>query len=358
MRTIVSVLTVAVALLAALVLLVPGAAQAVGTPAGTVISNNATLDFQVGGVSQPTVTSVADTFKVDAKVDFTIAANSDGVSNSVASGGASDTYWIAFDVTNVGNVGLDLGFGTTYPGGNDWDQNVLKIVLDVNDNDIYESAIDTDTFIDEWPVGNVNSVFVVAQAIPARADGDISNITLTVTAYYNGGAGQGALVVADTGGDNDSGPNGIDWVRADTGNDGLEAATDAFLVSGATLTVTKSSTVIWDPINISTNPIAIPGARISFTITVTHTAGSTATEITITDQMPANVTYSSDGITVINSGGAPGGTFGLSNGGGAGGCPEVGNACGWFDGADTVIVNGITLDLNEVTEMIFNATID
>ena len=360
----VSVLNILMAVLVALALLVPGAAMAVGTLAGTTVSNDATVDYKVGGISQPTITSAATTFTVDAKVNFALT-DLIGIGNTVTPAGATDTYYLSYRVTNDSNVGLDLGFVTAQNVGDDWDQPLLAgVFIDSNGNDIYDTGVDTATFVDELEVGFTNTIFVVADTISSPlADGDISNITLTATAYYNGAAGQGALIVDDAAsgspGDDNSGPGSMDWVLADDGasGDGIEALDAAFLVSTATLTITKTSALLWDPINLFTNPIAIPGATISYTIQVSNAAGGAiATEITITDTMPAEMTYSSDGITVINGGGAGGGTFGLSNA--QGGCPEFGSACGWYDGTDTVIVNGITLDANQNTQMIFNATID
>ena len=56
----------------ALVLCQP--AYAAGTSAGTVISNSATVDYDVGGIDQDDITSAAVTFKVDRKVDLTMVS--------------------------------------------------------------------------------------------------------------------------------------------------------------------------------------------------------------------------------------------------------------------------------------------
>jgi Surface adhesin CshA non-repetitive domain 2 len=68
--------------------------------------------------------------------------------------------------------------------------------------------------------------------------------------------------------------------------------------ANATLTLVKFSTIISDPINGSTNPKAIPGAIVRYSITVTNTGSlavdsSTATtsSLIITDPLPTTVTF-------------------------------------------------------------------
>ncbi len=364
MSTRVSVLTILLAVIVAIALFAPGAALAAGTVAGTTISNDATVDYKVGGFSQGQITSAATTFNVDAKVDFTVTANT-GATNTVTSAGASNFYYLTFDVFNNSNTNMDFDLAV-FDDTKDFDQTILKTVVDTDADNVYVSANDTDLYIDELAPGATIKVFVVADTVAAgHTDGWLSGHILNAVAWYggNGGTkgwdGANTVVVADTGGDDASGPNGYDWVRADTGNNGWEGASDNFLVSLTALTITKTMRVITDPINGATDPIAIPGATISFTIQIDNGAGgATATEITIVDEMPANLTYTSAGITVINSLGAPGGTFGLTN---ASDGTENGDAAGEFDagaGAGTVTVSGITLDAGERTQMIFNATID
>jgi uncharacterized repeat protein (TIGR01451 family) len=362
MKTRVSVQTILLAVFMVIAMLAPGAALAVGTVAGTVVSNTATVDYKVGGFSQATITSAATTFTVDAKVNFTVTANT-GATNTVTSAGPSDTYYLTFDVLNTGNTALDFDLSFIQVV-DDFDQTILLVAIDNAAGAVgtYDSANDIAGYINELTIGSTKKVFVVADSIVAGlTDGWLAGITLTATAWYGGDPAQKGLgggndaVIADADGDNLGLINGLDWELADTGNDGQEADSDNFLVASTSLSITKSSSLISDPINGTTNPIAIPGAQIQYTITVANAGGGlTATEITVTDAMPAEMTYSSDGIKVINTG-APGGTFGLTNA--AGGCPEYGNACGWYDGTDTVIVNGITLGAGENTRVIFNATI-
>lgn len=69
----------------------------------------------------------------------------------------------------------------------------------------------------------------------------------------------------------------------------------------ATLTVVKTSTVISDPINGTTNPKAIPGAVVQYAVTVTNTgtAAVDASTVVITDPLPVGVSLSVATPTVV-----------------------------------------------------------
>lgn len=69
--------------------------------------------------------------------------------------------------------------------------------------------------------------------------------------------------------------------------------TNTRTAANAVLTIDKTSTVISDPLNGTTNPKLIPGAIVEYAILVTN-VGSLAVDassVVITDPLPANVTY-------------------------------------------------------------------
>src|SRR5262245_66438495 len=76
-------------------------AFAVGTPSGTTISNQATVDYSVGGVSQAQITSAAASFVVDTKIDFNVAEVS---LNATQTHPGQTNVVAAFTVTNTGNA--------------------------------------------------------------------------------------------------------------------------------------------------------------------------------------------------------------------------------------------------------------
>ena len=92
----------------------------------------------------------------------------------------------------------------------------------------------------------------------------------------------------------------VDTVFADStagGNvlrDGIHFAEDDYTVLAAALTATKTSRVISDPFNNTTNPKMIPGAVVEYCIAVANAAGSaTATGINVSDELPTETTYDS-----------------------------------------------------------------
>jgi hypothetical protein len=81
--------------------------------------------------------------------------------------------------------------------------------------------------------------------------------------------------------------------------------TNTKVPTNATLTVVKFSTLISDPVNGTTNPKAIPGAVVSYSILVSNsgTSAVNAATIFIRDPLPSTVTYN-NGVTVSFSNGA------------------------------------------------------
>jgi len=64
-----------------------------------------------------------------------------------------------------------------------------------------------------------------------------------------------------------------------------------FCSPSTTLSVTKVSQVVSDPINNTSNPKAIPGAILQYCILISNAGSASAEAITATDTIPANVTY-------------------------------------------------------------------
>jgi uncharacterized repeat protein (TIGR01451 family) len=112
---------------------------------------------------------------------------------------------------------------------------------------------------------------------------------------------------------------GVDTVFADDDGDGgggedtarnsEDVEIDALQIQAPSLTVAKTSSVQADPLNGSTNPKAIPLARVRYTIQITNGGTSAANNLVVTDAIPGNSwfyvgsvtggtgTYSDDGGT-------------------------------------------------------------
>jgi len=79
---------------------------------------------------------------------------------------------------------------------------------------------------------------------------------------------------------------------SDGAADGYHSATDIYEVSAADITVSKTSKILWDPINGTVKPKAIPGAIVEYCIAVANASGGAdATGVAISDTIPADLTY-------------------------------------------------------------------
>lgn len=267
-------------------------ALAVGTAADTDIENFATVGFKVGGVDQTAVPSNTTTFKVDQVVDLTVAETG-GVDTNVS---PAETGAVArFSVTNTGNATQDFNLsvadlvgGDVFGNTDNIQADAFTIVIDVNDNGVYDVGTDlVQSYIDELSaVSGSNSVSVLVLAdIPADAvDGDAANIQLTATAHKAGAAGLGA-VEAESGVDDDAGLQIV--FSNNTGT-----ADDSYLVGAATLDAVKTSQVVSDPLlQVFPEALAIPGAIVEYAITITNNGGAPATELVISDVIQSDLTF-------------------------------------------------------------------
>jgi len=74
--------------------------------------------------------------------------------------------------------------------------------------------------------------------------------------------------------------------------------------TNATLTLVKTSTVLSDPVNGTTNPLAIPGAIVRYTIAVTNTGPTTvdSNSVVLIDSLPAAIAVGTSATPVFTQG--------------------------------------------------------
>ena len=290
---------------------------AIGTASDTDITNRATVDYQVGGVGQtgiessptgnstPGVGAGADTvFEVDNKVDLTVV-EVDGA-HTLVNPGQADAI-TTFQVFNLGNTPQNYALSVTnlVPGNvvhtlddSGADMNNLRIFVDhptSGTQGTYDPGVDVDNFVDTLQPDDGTSttfatVFVLGDASISDSNGAVANVRLAANTFDAGTdvTIAGNETVANSGAADD--PTLVDVVIADAGLDGEEAADDGYLFESADLTVLKSSAVISDPFS-SSNPKAIPGAVIEYTVTITNNGTTDATNVRITDVIDANLTF-------------------------------------------------------------------
>jgi len=273
------------------------AAFATGTPSTTTISNSATVNYTVSSVAQTPVTSAAATFVVDNKVNLAITRFGTATT-PVAPGQLAQT--VVFRVDNLGNTSQGYNFGVV--------DNASGDTMDMNGEIVrvssqactagsstppaagYNAGTDTLAYINTLAQDQCRWVYIVADTPAGVLNGDTANMTITATTAIANVTGaptnqpQTGVGVVD---DKDT----VQVVFADTGNNGLEAATGTYVVSTATLAIVKSSSVISDPFS-SSFPKAIPGAVIEYAITLTNTGGANATGVSVGDNLtPTGLTF-------------------------------------------------------------------
>lgn len=279
---------------------------AAGTAPGTPISNQARLNYDVGGNAQTAIDSDGDpgtagvqttNFVVDRKVDMTVVKNGDAtvIPNSTDQS-------LAFTLTNTGN-GTQGYLLTTIAGVNgtddDFNMSTVRIYVDVDSSGTFNTG---DTLYtggsnagDLAPDASVKLLIVSnTPATPVDADTSLYHLVAQAT-----DAGTTTPTVATSGTDD---PAVVDTAFADgAGTAGIDVARDGrhsdsgtYTVASAAVTVTKTSAVTDDGFgNGAPNAKAIPGATVTYTIVVDNSGGSVAaSSLVLTDALQvANVTF-------------------------------------------------------------------
>ena len=253
-----------------------GPALAAGVTAGTLIENTASATFKSGSQTG-TITSNTVVLKVDELLDVSVASLN--ASDVVLASGTSVS---AFAVTNNGNGPEAFSILVDpSPSGNQFNAVINSVVLDSNDNGLYEPGIDTVlNAAPQTPVLSPDTsvrVFVVASLPSGATDGQTARLRLTGTALTGSGtpgtsfAGQG-----DGGGD------------AVVGLTTASATAFAGLRSSlATVRLTKSASVI-DPFGGTS---AVPGAKLTYRLVAEVTGSGTTEGLELRDIIPPGTTY-------------------------------------------------------------------
>lgn len=259
-------------------LLAASPAHAAGTPAGTIINNNATATYDLPGGGQNVVTSNTVSLTVDELLDVSVAST-DGGDVSVAPGATGQI--LTFRVTNAGNGSEAFALtARDNAGGDDFDPSATAIVID-NGNGVYDPGLDTvyvpganDPVL--APDGSV-LVFVLS-SIPAGAtNAQRGRVDLVAVAATGSGAPGTTFAGMGQGGGN-----------AVVGATGADAEDDGYYaVSAASVSFVKSATVV-DPFGGATQ---VPGSVITYRLVATISGGGSLANLGIADPIPAGTTF-------------------------------------------------------------------
>ena len=312
---------------------------ALGTPAGTPITNQATATYNIGATnfsepSNTTTTLVAEILNV--------TVTWQDISNiNVSAGDTNEVLTFLLANTGNGSDSYDLSVLNSPSGPGGFTATLADIYLDTNGSGVYDAG-DTQYVLgtNTPPLAADTDVAVfVLNDIPAGplASGALGDSQLTVMSVTPPAPGPWAAGTVVAGGGEAPGTDAVVGTSGGSTNE-----TGTYIVSDVVVTLSKSYTISADPV-FGTEPV--PGAVITYSIDVTVTGSGTAENLVITDAIPTNTTYDTgtmalDGFPLTDPGGDDAGDVGATT-------------------ADTVTVNLSDVAAGSPAQTItFNVTID
>ena len=248
-------LAASIALVAGGAAFVP-AAHAAAPTAGTNISNIASASYTDSTGNSKTVTSNVVTTTVLQVASFTLVSDQSKTAN------ANGQVSLSHTLTNTGNGSDTFTVGiANVASGDNYDFSGLNVYLDANKDGIPDS---------QTPVTSVvlaagESVNLIVQATTAS------------TAQVND---LGKLIVSAVSTvDNTVNAQNTDTVK---------------ITTGAVISLTKSASVK----NVDATQAATAAREVEYSLAYQNTGNTTATDVTITDVLPAGLTYVADSATV------------------------------------------------------------
>lgn len=270
-------------LIAYLLLGYSAVAGAAGTPVGTVIENTASVSFDLAGSTttvQTNTTSLTVVERVDVVVTLQsgqvlVAANDTDralLFTLTNTGNGSETFTLSIDNTDSSEdfdpVASGSGIYFDTDGSGDFTVGDQEYIAGTND-----PVLAADESLDVFLVNNIPGTVV---------NGNLGRSQIIVIS--NTGTGTPGTVFAG------GGDGGVDAVAGPT--EGDSDATGEYIVSDVQLDVSKSQ-VVNDQFG-GNQPI--PGATITYTITVEVIGAGTATGSAVSDQIPTFTTFVSGSI--------------------------------------------------------------
>ncbi len=311
---------------------------AVGTSAGTPITNQATANYNVGASSFSETSNTTTTFV--AEILDVVVTWQDAANITVEPGDTNQV--LTFQITNNGNGNDDytLEALSTPLLGDNFDPTLVDIYFDANSSGSYDAG-------DTQYVQGVNdptlaadasiTVFVLNSILAmGLSDGDLGDSQLTATSNTPPAPGPWVAGTIVAGAGEVAGTDAVVGTSTGTANE-----RGTYVVSSVVVTLVKSVTIA-DPFG---GPEPVPGATMTYAIVVSVTGTGTALGVIITDLIPLSTTYSA-GTLNLNSGA-------LTDAGG----DDVGDVGATTAGEVTVSLGDLAA-LSPVQTITFDVTID
>ncbi len=248
---------------AALVMGMSAEAMAVGTTAGTVISNQAYADYKDANgnamtrIYSNTVTTV---------VSQVAAVSIDPPTGSQTAQNGTDVYYL-IQLFNNGNAADAQTF--TYTTSGAWTPTAVRFFYDMNNNHTYEPGVDP--LLTETSPGS--RTYVTTKAISPDDDYDLYMV-VTVPAVAQAPNNTNSVVTVST--------------KSNFDNSKMATGVYTTTVNSAVITAAKTHT--------PTSPK--PGETVTYTITLNNTGSAAGSNVLLTDLIPANFTYKPGSITL------------------------------------------------------------
>jgi len=252
-------------------------AHAVGAPAGTVVTNTADVQYSVSGT--PLTQTASANFTVAQLVNVTVTWQNSG-DVSVTAGAANQT--LLFRVTNTGN-GTDtfkLADSLVTPGGTSFVPAGCNVYFDTANTGVFTASdvLYTPGSNDPSLAQDTGVNMLIVCNVPNGAvDTSLGEMQLAATSK----TANGAFGTVSVGG----GVGGVDAIVGATG--GLANSTGIYQVHQIALAYAKSATV--SAPGGGSQPV--PGATITYTLTVAPSGSATAGNVVVTDPVPVNTTF-------------------------------------------------------------------
>jgi uncharacterized repeat protein (TIGR01451 family) len=277
-----------------LLLIVPQISWAAGTPANTSISNTVTVNYDIGGIAQPPATSSVS-FSVDELI-HPLLTWQDAAPVSVNTPGVNDA--LTFVLTNGGNGNEAFSLSRTNgpvpipptnyiplngTAGSIFLENNLQAGFQAtgpNADTAYVSGTN-----DPNLAPDASQIIYVNSDTPAVASNIQGEVRLDIASLTPGAAGAppGTSIV--------QGP-----IFAVVGTNGAQASsTGSYLTGGLGVSVAKSVLNVLDP---NGGSVVMPGSILTYQLLVTLSGSGTASNLDITDPIPAETTYLPNSIIV------------------------------------------------------------
>lgn len=293
---------------------------AVGTLAGTTISNTASISYQDAGANNYSATSNTVNVTVSSvyTVSVTCAANLNANSNSTA--------YYACTLTNTGNASNTFALSAASVPG--W---TTSLYVDANNDGIHDAGETTVTASTGAIAADGTYKFFMAVTVPAgTANGTTSVGTLTVTGSGDAGAGDDTTVARTT-----------------------TAQAPALSVSKKVRNVTATGAFA------AAGVTAKPAEVLEYQVQVTNGGAVQATNVVLTDVLDANITYVAGSLWVGSDGGTYNGAGNANKTDAAAGDAACGaDACGAanYNGGSKTVTFYLGNTSNETTGGTLNTT--